>query len=442
MPEKNTQTNDEFQALLEQDSFTPPKVGDIVVGTVLSASNAEVKLDINGIMVGIVRGRELYREAPEYASLKSGDIIEATVIDTENENGELELSFSYAGHQKAWAALAAALENKKIIAVKIKEANKGGLVVSYGQIVGFLPVSQLSPDNYPRVSGGDKSKILEKLKSFVGADMEVKVMDLNEKEEKFIVSEKMAWSEKQRDVISQYKPGTVVSGTVTAVTSFGVFISFGEGLEGLIHISELAWQRIENPADHYKVGDTLKAEIINIDGAKIFLSAKKLLKDPWTEVAERYHLNDKVSGEVLKINPFGLFVKLDADIHALAHVSNLNLKAGQKLEDLFSAGTVYDFYIISMEPREHRMGLGIAPLREMGGEAKKAVAVKAEEKPVDAVGKDEKSAESKAEKAKSKKAPARNARASEAGGTKQRNKTADSNKSKDGELESESAKKK
>jgi small subunit ribosomal protein S1 len=409
MSEKNTNTGDEFQTLLEQDSFSPPKVGDIVEGTVLSASNAEVKIDIAGIMVGIVRGRELYREAPEYANLKTGDTIEATVIDAENENGELELSFSYAGHQKAWAALTEALENKKIIIVKIKEANKGGLVVSYGQIVGFLPVSQLSPDNYPRVSGGDKSKILEKLKSFAGADMEVKVMDLNEKEEKFIVSEKMAWSEKQRDVISKYKPGTVVSGTVTAVTSFGVFISFGEGLEGLIHISELAWQRIENPADHFKVGDAIKAEIINIDGAKIFLSAKKLLKDPWTEVAERYHLNDKVSGEVLKINPFGLFVKLDDDIHALAHVSNLILKAGQKLEELFTAGSTYDFYIISMEPREHRMGLGIKPLPE-----EKEAEVKEEKE---------------TEKQKSKKT------------IKQKNKTTENSKNKDTEPESEPTKK-
>ena len=362
----------DFQKLLEQDTFLPPKVGDIVTGTVLSASNAEVKLDIDGIMVGIVRGRELYREAPEYADLKPGDTIEATVIDLENENGELELSFSYAGHQKAWAALADAFENKKIISVKIKEANKGGLVVSYGQIVGFLPVSQLSPDNYPRVSGGDKSKIFEKLKSFVGSDIDAKIMDLSEKEEKLIVSEKMAWSEKQKDVISRYQPGTVVTGTVTAVTSFGVFISFGEGLEGLVHISELAWQRIENPAVSYRVGDPLQAEIINIDGAKIFLSAKKLLKDPWLEVAKRYQLNDKVKGEVLKINPFGLFVKLDDDIHALAHISSLNLKAGQKLEDLYTLGQSYDFYVVSMEPKEHRLGLGINSLAQPADKSKPA----------------------------------------------------------------------
>jgi len=155
---KEEENNSEFEALLEKDTFMAPKVGDIVEGTVLSASKSEVKLDIAGVLVGIVRGRELYREAPEYANLKEKDTIEATVIELENENGEIELSFSYAGHQKAWATLTKAFEDKEVLAVRIKEANKGGLVITYGQIVGFLPVSQLSPDNYPRVSGGDKSK--------------------------------------------------------------------------------------------------------------------------------------------------------------------------------------------------------------------------------------------------------------------------------------------
>lgn len=393
--DKDSNNVSEFSKLLEKDTFIPPKVGDIVEGVVLSASKSEVKLDIGGVLVGIVRGRELYREAPEYANLKAGDKIEATVIDLENENGEIELSFSYAGHQKAWANLTKAFENKEVISVKIKEANKGGLVVTYGQIIGFLPVSQLSPDNYPRVSGGDKSKILEKLKSFVGTEVEVKVLDLDEAEEKLIVSEKMAWSEKQKDVINKYKSGTIVEGVITAVTSFGVFISFGEGLEGLIHISELAWQRIENPADHYKVGDSIKAEIINIDGAKIFLSAKKLLKDPWNAVSDNYKLNDKVSGEVLKLNPFGLFVKLTDDIHALAHISNLNLKAGQKLEDLFEVGKTYDFYIISMEPKEHRLGLGVEPIKDLPNKSKTDASAKTDDDKAEDSDKNESAAEVK-----------------------------------------------
>ncbi|MEK7067524.1 MAG: S1 RNA-binding domain-containing protein, partial [Patescibacteria group bacterium] len=261
-----------------------------------------------------------------------------------------------------WETLKAAFTEQKIILVKIKEANKGGLIISYGQTVGFLPVSQLSPENYPRVGGGDKSKILEKLKSFVNKEMEVKIMDLNEKEDKLIVSEKLAWSDKQKDVIAQYKLGSVVEGVVTAVTNFGVFISFGEGLEGLIHISELAWQRIENPADLVKVGDKLKAEIINIDGAKIFLSVKKLIADPWRQVTERYQLNKKIKGKVLKVNPFGLFVELDDDIHALAHISSLGLKAGEKINDKFNPGEAYDFYVISIEPNAHRLGLSVKPL--------------------------------------------------------------------------------
>jgi len=238
------------------------------------------------------------------------------------------------------------------------------LIISYGQIMGFLPVSQLSPENYPRVSGGDKGKILEKLRSFISKDFDVKIIDLNEKAEKLIVSEKEAWSESQREIISEYKPGTVVEGIITAITSFGVFISFGDNLEGLIHISELAWQRIENPADIVQVGDKIKAEIINIDGAKIFLSAKKLIEDPWKNVTELYKINNKVSGKVLKVNPFGLFVELDEDIHALAHVSSLELKAGEQLADKYEAGQKYDFYVISMEPRKHRLGLGISKVKE------------------------------------------------------------------------------
>ncbi len=350
----------EFQKLLSQASFKLPKVGDTVKGTVLSASKSEVRLDIDGIKTGVVRGRELYPEAEEYADLKPGDEVEATVIEEENENGEYELSFRYAGQEKAWRTLLAAYEKKTIIPVKVLNANKGGLLVSFRQISGFLPVSQLSPQNYPRVEGGDKGKILDKLKKFIGQEMEVKVITLEEDEDKIIFSEKEAWLERQQDVISKYKIGTTVEGEVTAVTNFGVFIKFGENLEGLIHISELAWQRIENPAELYKVGDKIKAEIINMDGSKIFLSAKKLTKNPWAEVAKKYKVGEKVKGKIIKINPFGLFVSLDDNIHGLAHINSLGLAPGQKLAEVFQEGQEREFTIISMEPEEHRLGLALA----------------------------------------------------------------------------------
>jgi len=368
MTEDNKTTDSpevDFKKLLDKDTIEIPQVGDIIKGVVLSASKAEVRLDIGGIATGVVRGRELYFEAEEYANLQPGDEVEATVIEEENENSELELSFRHAGQQKAWSTLTDAFANRKIIKVKVNDANKGGLLVSYGQIAGFLPVSQLAPENYPRVNGGDKGKILDKLKSFIGSEVEVKIMTLDEKEEKLITSEKEAWQEKQKDIISQYKVGSVVEGVITALTDFGVFLSFGENLEGLIHISELAWQRIDDPADLFKVGDKIKAEIISLDGSKIFLSAKKLIKDPWQDVGQKYQVGQSVSGTILKINPFGLFVELDKDIHGLAHISQLALAPGQKIYDLYKVNDKKEFTIVSIEPKEHRLGLAVLnPVRE------------------------------------------------------------------------------
>jgi small subunit ribosomal protein S1 len=373
MEEKKNLTpeQEQFAKLLEKDKLVVPAVGEAVRGTVLAASKAEVRLDIGGILVGVVRGPELYGEADEYANLKPGDEVDATVVDLENEHGELELSFRIAGQEKAWDTLRESYKNKTNVKVKVIDGNKGGLLVRFRQISGFLPVSQLAPENYPRVSGGDKSKILEKLKSFVGMDMETKVMTLDENENKIIFSEKEAWSENQKDVISKYQVGAVVEGEVTAVTDFGVFVSFGENMEGLIHISELAWKRIDNPGDLYKVGDPIKAEIININGSKIFLSAKKLMTDPWADVGEKYKVGQIVKGKILKVNPFGLFVELDELIHGLAHISQLGLAAGQKIEELYKAGTPMDFEITSIEPKEHRLGLQV--MKE-GGKKKPASA--------------------------------------------------------------------
>jgi len=351
--------NNEFEKILDKDTIHIPQVGDIVTGTVLSSSKSEVKLDVEGIMTGVVRGREMFLEAKEYANLKPGDTIEATVIEGENENGELELSFKHAGQERAWQNLKEAYANNTPVTVRVGEANRGGLLVNYLQIQAFLPVSQLSPENYPRVSGGGKNKILEKLKSLTGKELEVKVINMDKDEEKLIVSEKEAWQERQKDVLSQYKVGMTVEGTITAVTNFGVFLSFGDNLEGLIHISELAWQRIDDPSDMFKVGETIKAEIINIEGSKIFLSTKKLMDDPWKDIAKKYKIGSNAKGTVLKINPFGLFVELEKDIHGLAHVSQLGLATGEKVEQKFKAGDELDFVIMSVEPNEHRLGLGL-----------------------------------------------------------------------------------
>lgn len=357
----NTQLD---QLLSEGQYLVVPKLGDIIKGRVLSTKGREVRVDVNGLAVGVVRGRELFAEAEVYKHLKEGDVVEATVVDRENENGEIELSFRYAGQKKAWNDLDDLRTTGNAVEVKVLDANKGGLLVRVNHVQGFLPVSQLAPDHYPRVAGGDKQKILEKLKSFVGETMRVKILDVNENDEKLIVSEKAIWEDEQKNVIAQCHVADTVSGDVSAIADFGAFVKFyprnaTTPLEGLVHISEIAWQRIDHPKDILKVGDSVRAEIIGIEGSKIFLSMKKLIGDPWKDVTKRYKVGEWVEGKIIKVNPFGFFVELDADIQGLAHVSELSDKPIDDMAKLGKTGEVRKFRIVSIEPDEHRLGLSL-----------------------------------------------------------------------------------
>lgn len=371
----------EMGKILESDSaFSAfPNVGDIITGKIITASKKEVLIDFNGVLTGIVRGKELYNESEEFSNLKQGDDVEATVMDIENEQGLLELSFRFAGHQKAWLTLQGYREENKTVLARINDANKGGLLVTVANIHGFLPVSQLSPEFYPRVQGGDKNKILEKLKTYVGQDFKVKILDCDEESEKLIVSEKNAWEEEQKDVLDKYQVGNLIEGSITAVTDFGVFVEFGENLEGLIHISELAWQRIDDPRELFDVGQKIKAEIIKIDGSKIFLSSKKLKGDPWKDIEKKYKIDDVVSGTVIKTTAFGLFVELDKDIHGLAHISELSEKTIANIEDFCKPGEVLKFRIVSIEPEEHRLGLSLKSLDKKAEKKEEAKEEKTEE---------------------------------------------------------------
>ncbi|PIR66538.1 MAG: 30S ribosomal protein S1 [Parcubacteria group bacterium CG10_big_fil_rev_8_21_14_0_10_36_14] len=371
-----TVRGEEFRELLKDKQFLQiPKSGDLVKGAVVSVSKSEVKIDLPGYRTGVVRGNELYGESEEFSGLNVGDEVEATVVDLENENGDVELSFRFAGQQKTWGNLDELRKTGEKVKVKVQEANKGGLIIKLFGIQGFIPVSQLSPENYPRVQGGDKSKILEKLRSLVGQEIEVKILDADQQQEKLIASEKQIWEEDQKENIAKYKVGDLVEGTITAVTDFGVFVKFDD-LEGLIHISELAWQRIDSPQDLFKVGDKVKAVIVNIQGSRIFLSIKKLQDDPWKDVNEKYKIGDKVKAKVLKTNHFGLFVELDKDIHGLVHISEL----GKHKPEDFKENDEVEATIISIEPNEHRLGLSMKPQEQESKKTKKQENTEAEKK--------------------------------------------------------------
>ncbi|MFA5062330.1 MAG: S1 RNA-binding domain-containing protein [Patescibacteria group bacterium] len=379
----------DFKTLLQANPLTIPKEGDVVKCKIISIDKGEIHVDIDGLTVGVVRGRELFSESAEYANLKVGNEVEATVLELENENGEMELSFRIAGYQRVWDSMKKWLKDGLTIKSKVLSANKGGIMMQVEALAGFMPVSQLSPEHYPRVAGGDKNRILEKLRELVGKELEVKVIDVNEKEEKLIVSEKAVWEDAQKAVLESYKVGDVIDGEVSALTSFGAFVKFGQDLEGLVHISEIAWQRIDHPKDILKVGDAVKAQIIQLDKSKIYLSIKRLVEDPWKLAKDKYKVGDKVMGKIIKIEPFGLMVALDKDIHGLAHISELSDEAIANINDKFKLGQSAEFEIMSLEPPEHRLGLRLAGVKgktakkaETIKEATKEEAVKEEEKAV------------------------------------------------------------
>lgn len=347
------------------------KPGDMVEGTLISVGKNEVYIELKGYGIGVVRGRELYDDQATLASLKTGDPIFASVVEVENKDGNVELSMRQAGHERVWQTLREKMESKDVVSTKILAANKGGLMVEINNVVGFLPVSQLSLEHYPRVEEGDKSRILSVLNTYVGTHFNVQIITADPGEEKLIVSEKAVFEKETEGKLSQLKMGDIVTGTITGVVDFGVFVKFGD-LEGLVHISELAWQRIDNPKDLFRVGDSVQAKIIAIDKGRVSLSIKQLQSDPWQESVKKYQIGQVVKGTVSKIMPFGVFVELDKDIQGLAHLMELSHEPVKTAEEVVKPGQEMEFKIISIEPAEHRLGLSIKQLTEAPKKAESA----------------------------------------------------------------------
>lgn len=335
---------------------------EVVSGTVLDIAPNTLYVDLGSLGVGVVYGRELMDAQDTFRSAKKGDELEAVVIDPENEDGYVELSLRSASEERAWDELREKERSGEIFPVQILEANKGGLILRINGITGFLPVSQLNATHYPRVEGGDKQKILDHLKDFIGESFDVRVIAADQRDGKLIVSEKEAMTKEMGAALEVLSKDTVVSGHVSGVVDFGVFVKFewkGVELEGLVHISELAWQRIDNPTEFAKLGQKIEALVIGVDGTRISLSMKKMREDPWLSAGKRYTVGDTVEGEVIKVTPFGAFVRLDEDIHGLAHVSELTKEEALKPKDIVSPGETRKFKIIGIDPAEHRLGLSM-----------------------------------------------------------------------------------
>jgi len=334
----------------------PPKIGEIVEGKVIAKESGRLFLNLEPIGTGMIYGREFYEAKEKIKDLKIGDSLFVKIINLENEQGYIELSLNQAGVELSLEVLRQKKEKGEKISAKILGANRGGLIAEVMGVQAFLPTSQLLPEHYPRVEKGDTTQIVKELQKFIGKELEVKILDVSQKGEQVILSEKAKDSEKIKEILKNYRVGDLVEGKITGLTDFGAFFRFDpENLEGLIHISELDWKIIENPAEVVKVGDILKTKIIDISGDKVFFSLKALKKDPWQEIGKKYKKGDIVSGKVTKLNPFGAFVQLTPEIQGLCHISEFGDRT--KMKEELKVGEKYNFQILEIKPEEHRMSL-------------------------------------------------------------------------------------
>lgn len=354
--------------LFKAVTLSIPKVGDLLEGLVIVRKGAALFVNLDPLGTGIVYGREYYQARDLIKSLKAGDAITAKVLSLENEDGYIELSLEQADKEMIWREAEELRRLKESVEIPVIEANKGGLVLAWKGVSGFLPASQLRASHYPRVEGGDKDKILEELKKLVGTTLTVTVLSVDPKEEKIIFSEKNIETAELKELVSQHHVGDVVRGEISGVVDFGVFIKIGDGLEGLAHISELDWGLVNNPMDLFKEGEQVQAKIIGVDGGKISLSIKALKPDPWQLAAEKYHKGDIVQGVVVRLDKYGALVSLEEGIAGLSHVSEF--KSEKDLREKLELGKSYPFQVLNFDPRQHQLTLSFL------GEQKQDVAVR------------------------------------------------------------------
>lgn len=333
-----------------------PKEGQLIDGTVSAIGRARVFVDLPPFGTGIIFGREYMNARDILRKVSVGDSIAAKVVTGENEDGYIELSLKEARQALIWADAEEAVKRGAVMSLEVKEANKGGLIIEWQGIQGFLPASQLSADNYPRVADGDKDKILTALNDLIGKHLSVVMITADQKEHKLIFSEKgLQEKEEKEEKVGKYEVGDVLTGEVTGAVDFGIFVKVEQGLEGLVHISELDWGLVEDTRALYKVGDKVKVKVIEVKDDKISLSIKQLKENPWMEAAKKFKKDQIVDAVVIKYNKHGALASIEEGVAGLVHISEFEKE--EMLKSSLSLGNVYKFKITLFEPTEQRMTL-------------------------------------------------------------------------------------
>lgn len=352
--DENDSTNVVLDSIVDR-SANKPEIDALVEGPVILVKKSSVYVDLAPFGTGIIYGREFMNAKDVINKINIGDLIKAKVVDIENEDGYIELSLKEAKQALAWSEAEKAIRAKTILSLEVKDANKGGLILEWQGIQGFLPASQLKADHYPRVLDSDKEKILKELKKLVGEHISVMIISTLPKEGKLIFSEKDNNPDEKKEILSKYNIGDVLDCTIAGIVDFGIFLKLEDNLEGLVHISELDWGLVEDPRSMFKVGDKIKAKVIEIKEGKISLSLKALKENPWKEFEGKLKKGDIIKGVVIKYNKHGALVSIKEGVAGLVHNSTFPSEA--KLREKLELGKNYNFQITLFEPKDQKMTL-------------------------------------------------------------------------------------
>ncbi len=334
---------------------TPPTVDDLVEGPVISIDKGAVYIDLPPFGTGIIYGREFINARDIIKKINVGDIVAGKVVFIGGKEGYIEISLKEARQALIWNEAEDAIREKRVFDLPITDANKGGLIINWQGITGFLPASQLKPEHYPRISDGDKDKILDELKKLVGEKLSVTIIGVNPKEGKLIFSEKSPETKDKENIVARYALGDELTGEVTGLVDFGVFVKIEEGLEGLVHISEIDWGLVENPKTMFKIGEKVKVKVIEIKDDKISLSIKALKENPWREAEKKYKKDAVVQGVIIKFNKHGALASIEEGVAGLIHISEFGTE--EKLREKLEMGKTYTFKITLFDPKEQKMAL-------------------------------------------------------------------------------------
>ncbi len=347
-----------FMTELLHETKNPPMVGDLVEGPVIAIEKSSVYIDLPPFGTGIIYGREFLNARDVLRRVNIGDNIAAKIVDTENKDGYIELSLKEARQALIWSEAEDIIREKRILELAVKDANKGGLILEWQGIQGFLPASQLKSEHYPRVDDGDKDKIYDELKKLIGISIPVTIIGATPKEGKLIFSEKSPDQKERREIVEKYQVGDALDGVITGIVDFGVFVKVEEGLEGLVHISEIDWGLVDDPRNFFKVGDKVKVKVIEVKDGKISLSIKALKENPWKDAEGKYKKDDEVSGVIIKFNKHGALASVEEGIAGLVHVSEFGSE--EKLRATLELGKTYTFKITLFDAQEQKMALSYA----------------------------------------------------------------------------------